>query len=260
MDYLSFLTQCQRFFLRVRKCWKWAIFLIVLDIVCIGVLGYPDIKYSFLYAPVIIVFVLVTAFLVIWAFSYLADPIIGSLRKSALKKASGVSKAGGESKKAKIKTKSSNMLTVMQKLRAFMNLRELERTSDYSFDNNKKTYLRVQVFDRRNAFNNGTQGVTQEAMYDLDDGFPGLNLVNEQTGEKCKLIVSKVEKHAHISVVACIAPLNATQAENERAEKVELIKDEPLIVAYGWDSELNPDGTTTTELDFHLAITWIGGN
>jgi magnesium-transporting ATPase (P-type) len=238
MNNLAKIEKAKKIFSALKKMW-------ILGFVCllIAVLNYSLLKYNeeisetgYMITLTILVGTAVFAFL--WLASYIVVPVLNLVRRKIISQTS-----------ENTTISSSNMLSLYQKLTFSWRLFVLKLSSDYCFKKNRRTaYLRIQRYGER---------YSEE-----------IKLISSEKSLKVPVILDGKAFYIYVKwkpevkrdrVFASLQPEDTNGIDPKDIQTVELIKNEPVAVAYANNVVYNDGRNDEEKLEVYSVITWIGG-
>ena len=239
MNNLKKTENIRKFFSAIKKVW-------VIGFVCllIAILNYCLLEYNEAisgngYLITLTILVGTAFYALLWLASFIVVPITELVKRKILSSTS-----------ENTIISSSNMLSLYQKLEFSFRLLSLKLSSDYCFKKNKRTaYLRIQRYGERYS----------EEVKLID---PNKRLIAPIVldGKDYYLCVDLKTGINRDRVYASLRPYNEIGIDPKDIQRVQLIKNEPVAIAYASDVIYDDGRETEEKLDIYSVITWIGGS
>ncbi len=249
MNYIQKLERLRNIFWSLRRKWGWALLSLAVAIGLIWLSNTLPDKNSVIYKIVLGVSIVAVAYFLLWISSFF---IVNTIKKKlTYYYTNGLPNA--TKSEEKIQFSFSRLLSLSERITAYSNFKELRDISDYCFLGGPPSYVRIQWEPSVDTFNEPKELVKS---WPESNEIPIPFTCNNET---VQITVVRECSDKGERVFICQTPLNPTREERIAAEKIQLLLNEPCVVAYGWLFE-NSDGSKTACDEILCTITWIGGN
>ncbi len=248
MERLNGYNRAVLFFKSVRQQKGWGITATVVFLLAIGLMRIPMGTDTFFYKSLMATAVLTGILVAFWLSSYALLPLLRRRRTAYAAKRQQL--LGNMDRQNR--GNSSERLSPAQKKAAQRRLDALQKESDYCFLRGEESYLRVQwLSDKVKAVNGASDKVYiwNTACFQFSVNYDG---------DICYLTIEKVNNGGAERVFARWTPPNPRMTDQFASEKVELLKDQPILFSYEEIFEWE-DGSKELHDEHLCAITWIGG-